>query len=132
MKTRKLEAHEQIKPKKPTIRELVLQTIQDGNRTSERISNQISLLHGFKEFSVRGRITELENDGLIKDENGLYRLTTQDERNDLIKLRLYERYHDWIKQGEKFLDLMPLEVRLFFDNNKIPNKRFKERKELLS
>jgi len=89
--------------------------IQTGAKNLPMIETYLG--KSFNEFT--GRITNLLDMGLITAKKGkrysIFKAVNDPELSkDLAEIRRMKKYNAWIKQGKKYLDLMPLEVKIFF------------------
>jgi hypothetical protein len=94
------QAHEDIKPKKPSMEQQIHSYLETkGATTLEMLGFQL----GIKAQTASARLSEMHDKGKVTfDPYGAYRLTYDDaERLEVIKQRCAERYGKWSRQGEK-------------------------------
>ncbi|MCP4595527.1 hypothetical protein [Neptuniibacter sp.] len=94
------QAHEEIKPKKPSMEQQVYSYLETkGATTLEMLGFQL----GIKAQTASARLSEMHDKGIVTfDPYGAYRLTYDDaERLDVIKQRCVERFAKWSRKGEK-------------------------------
>lgn len=90
--------------------------IKTGQKTLPMIESYLG--KSFNQFT--GRITDLLDIGLITETPGdkysiFTAVTDPNLSKDLAEIRRLKKYNAWIKQGKKFLDLMPNDIKIFFE-----------------
>ncbi|MCP4595524.1 hypothetical protein [Neptuniibacter sp.] len=94
------QAHEEIKPKKPSMEQQVHSYLKNkGATTLEMIGFQL----GIKAQTASARLSEMHDKGIVTfDPYGAYRLTyDEEEKQQTILIRGREKRDKWIAQGYK-------------------------------
>ena len=88
-------AHEEIKQYKPTLKQKVLQCVKDQSRTLHQVAEILDM----RIQTASARLSELNDDGLVRIRNGKYETTPPEWEKYESNYRLNKKYQKWKKVG---------------------------------